>query len=438
MIPKISRGSNPVGLVKYLFGKGRHNEHSNQHLVCASGDMLAAFGLDGRPAESFARIGERFDRRYRVRASKDDPFPKDRRGKYNPERVPGKDRVWHCSLSIKAGQGILSDMEWDAIVRDYLKRMNIIQEDGRETMSWVAVRHGLSRNGNDHVHLMVQLAGDDEWYNTYDDRKHAQRSCRGMERERPELIELDRTVIDSKARFKYEEWRRWAEWKAHDEYDGVRPWDVLDPAERTRLIARVAASTMPRHHVCRVVEACAKASHSEDEFIRRVRREGFNIDPRLRKGVAKGSFDAPEQVVGYRITWRSEDGWTERFSAFDLGDDLRLASLRQDWMRDPRSKALAVQEWRASMENRPPVVSDGMERRLENLSTHDMERLIDEAFHIAKSLENKSGDEYTQAMRDGLRTFDRLRERYGLDDSIPANMMQSFVSPFENNEGVVR
>ena len=28
MIPKISRGSDPAGLVKYLFGKGRHNEHS--------------------------------------------------------------------------------------------------------------------------------------------------------------------------------------------------------------------------------------------------------------------------------------------------------------------------------------------------------------------------------------------------------------------------
>ena len=28
MIPKISRGTSPAGLVKYLFGKGRHNEHS--------------------------------------------------------------------------------------------------------------------------------------------------------------------------------------------------------------------------------------------------------------------------------------------------------------------------------------------------------------------------------------------------------------------------
>ena len=39
MIPKISRGSDPAGLVKYLFGKGRHNEHANQHLVACSDDL---------------------------------------------------------------------------------------------------------------------------------------------------------------------------------------------------------------------------------------------------------------------------------------------------------------------------------------------------------------------------------------------------------------
>lgn len=98
MIPKISRGSNPAGLVKYLFGKGRHNEHANQHLVACSDDLLESFDFDGRPGESYERIGARFDRRYHVRERKDDPFPRDRRGKHNPGRDHGKDRVWHCSL----------------------------------------------------------------------------------------------------------------------------------------------------------------------------------------------------------------------------------------------------------------------------------------------------------------------------------------------------
>ena len=188
---------------------------------------------------------------------------------------------------------------------------------------------------------------------------------------------------------------------------------------------------MPRQHVGRIVEACAKASHSEDEFIRRVRREGFSIDPRLRRGTAKTSFTDPGQVVGYRITWRSTDGWTERFNAFELGDDMRLKRLRDDWADDARSRALAVQEWRAAMENRPPFLDDGRERHLENLSTHDMERLVSEAFCIAASLNNAADDdEYRAAMREGLHTFDMLRERYGI---APEYGLWSMVASDEEN-----
>ena len=172
---------------------------------------------------------------------------------------------------------------------------------------------------------------------------------------------------------------------------------------------------MPRQYIARIVEACAKASRSEDEFIRRVRREGFSIDPRLRKGTAKDSFTDPGQVVGYRITWRSTDGWTERFNAFELGDDMRLKRLRDDWADDARSRSLAVQEWRAAMENRPPFLDDGRERHPENLSTHDMECLVSEAFAIAASLNDAAdGEEYRAVMCEGLHTFDMLRERYGL------------------------
>lgn len=417
MIPKISRGSNPAGLVRYLFGKGRHNEHTNQHLVCASGDLLASFDMDGQPVESFKRIGERFDQRYRMLEDEGDPYPPDQRGKRNPDHEHGRERVWHCSLSIRADQGVLTDQQWEDIIRDYLKRMRM-DGGGTDSVSWLAVRHGLSRNGNDHVHLIVQLATADGWINPWHDRVNAQKTCRSMERERPELVELSATTHMTRTRWTYRQWRQWAEWKAeHDWRDdhAERPWSMLTRDERARLVANVAENTMPRHTVGRLVEACAQASRSEDEFIRRVRREGLNIDPRLRKGVTKGSFDDPDQVVGYRITWRSADGWTERFTAFDLADDLRLKPLRARWRHDPRSDALAVQEWRAAMENRPPFLDDGNERRAENLTTHDMERLIDQAFAVAVSMENTDGDDYAKAMREGLRTFDRLREQYGID-----------------------
>ena len=267
--------------------------------------------------------------------------------------------------------------------------------------------------------------------NPYHDRINAQKSCRRMEKTRPELVELARSDTGTRVSWQYGQWRQWAEWKARNGYGDDEGWDALDGNERSRLVTAVAASTMPRQHVGRIVEACAKASRSEDEFIRRVRREGFSIDPRLRKGTAKDSFTDPGQVVGYRITWRSSDGWTERFNAFELGDDMRLKRLRDDWADDARSRALAVQEWRAAMENRPPFLDDGRERHLENLSTHDMERLVSEAFCIAASLNSAAdGDEYRAAMREGLHTFDMLRERYGI---APEYGLWSMVASDEEN-----
>ena len=277
MIPNIVRGSDPAGLVRYLFGKGRRNEHTDQHLVCASGDMFPSFDMDGKPAASYAEIGRRFDRRYRVRERKDDPFPPDMRGKNNPEREHGRKRVWHCSLAIKAGHGILTDQEWEAVIRDYLTRMNIIDGDDDQGVTWLAVRHGLSANGNDHVHIMVQLAADDGWINPYHDRINAQKSCRRMEKSRPELVELARSDTGTRVSWQYGQWRQWAEWKARNEYGDDEGWDALDGNERSRLVTAVAASRChantspeswrraPRHRAARTSSyaACAgKASPS--------------------------------------------------------------------------------------------------------------------------------------------------------------------------------
>ena len=143
------------------------------------------------------------------------------------------------------------------------------------------------------------------------------------------------------------------------------------------------------------------------------------IDPFLRRGTSKDDFRNPNQVTGYRITWRSKDGWVERIGAKDLSEGLRLKALRKTWMSDPRSEALAVQEWRASMENRPPFLEDGRERQPAALSTRDMERIIDEAFHAALQLKSaEDPDAYRNALKEGLHTFDMLQERYGIGTSV--------------------
>lgn len=417
MMPNITRGSDPQGLLRYLFGKGRHNEHRDQHLVGASRDMQEGFGCDGRPTKPFSELAVMFDRRYRDRLADGRTCPPDRRGgKNNPDRLDGLDRVWHCSLAIRAGEGILTDAQWESIVRDFLQRMGMTDEDG-EGVTWVAVRHGLSRNGNDHVHLVVQLAKDDGWFNPFNDRRKAQRACRAMERERDELVELGAVLDRDHIRYSYREWREWAEWKARQDYQGPTPWEDLSQDERFGLCTRVMTDTMPRYAIGRIVRACAKASRSEDEFIRRVRREGLSIDPRLRKGVGKGAFTDRSQVVGYTVTWRSADGWRERLNATDLGPDMRLRELRKTWSDNPNDSSLAVAEWRAAMENRRPAMRQGRERRLDALTTHDMSVLVDKAWRIARSIDTADGQERDRAIIAGLHEFDRILDRYGLDGS---------------------
>lgn len=437
MIPNITRGSNPAGLVRYLFGPGRRNEHRDQHLVCASGDMLDMFDLSGRPTATYEQIGRVFDRRYQRLRREGRPCPPDRSpgGKYNPEGEDGKDRVWHCSLSIPAAHGVLSDAQWEKIVTDYLTRMGIIDGPDDETASWIAVRHGLSANGNDHVHIAVQLARNDGWTNAYNDRLHAQRACRHLEKTDASLEQITRRRQLDDAPYQWSQWRRWAEWKAR--YDWIEeqgtPWDDLDGDERDRMIRawdaqpspmrrrrinHIAATTMPRMHIARLVEACAIASDTEDEFIRRVRREGLQIDPFLRKGTNTDAFQSPTQVTGYRITWRSSNGWTERCNTKDLGDGFRLKALREHWRHGPHEDALAVLEWKAAMANMPPAIHDGAERRAENLSTHDLERMIDTAFRQAMRMRDADPDDLRGIILDGIRAFDRMRDRYGVPPSI--------------------
>ena len=142
----------------------------------------------------------------------------------------------------------------------------------------LAVRHGLSANGNDHVHIMVQLAADDGWINPYRDRINAQRSCRRMEKTRPELVG-SHAPIPARA-------------SAGSTGNGVN--GRMEGAERVRRRRGMGCvgrqSEEPARHggrrlhdaapVCRPDRGGVRqASRSEDEFIRRVRREGFSIDP---------------------------------------------------------------------------------------------------------------------------------------------------------------
>ena len=152
MIAKISRGWNAGGLLRYLMGPGRFNQHSNQRVVAA---------WDGapelhQPAQNASVCG--FD----VAALSSElnapaiaaGIPLDGPGRGVGRRRRGP--IWHCSLRTAPGDPVLSDARWARVAADLLHRTGIAAQGDLGACRWVVVRHA-----DDHVHVAAMLVRQD-------------------------------------------------------------------------------------------------------------------------------------------------------------------------------------------------------------------------------------------------------------------------------------
>lgn len=320
MIPNITRGGQMGGLMVYLAGEGRSNEHEEQHLVAGDAAIMAQHGYSVLDRTSALAIAASLDAPRRafgvevIRTSKaTDPVT----GEVVTSRAAGD--VWHCSLSLRAEEGQLSDERWGAIAQDFADRMGFTEASGKAACRWVAVRHGLSTNGNDHIHIAVSLVREDGTKaTTHNDFAKAQDVCRGLERDYGlEQLESRGQGIGER---------------------GVKP------AERERA-TRTGSAEVDVYRMERTVRAAATASLDEGEFVRRLRRGGVLVRPRF----AAGRDDV---VAGYSVAVRPPAGkqpiW---YGGGRLARDLTLPRLREGWPDSPTAAQGAVDEWRATAKN---------------------------------------------------------------------------------------
>jgi hypothetical protein len=69
---------------------------------------------------------------------------------------------WHPALSTKGGgDRDLSDEEWAEVAQETVRQLGFDTGDRRVPCRWVAVRHGRSGAGNDHLHVVVKLVRED-------------------------------------------------------------------------------------------------------------------------------------------------------------------------------------------------------------------------------------------------------------------------------------
>ncbi|MBT2565080.1 relaxase/mobilization nuclease domain-containing protein [Arthrobacter sp. ISL-85] len=303
MIPNITKGTRMHGLIAYLAGPGRANEHTDPHLVAGSPSIMAWHNDDELNADAAGAIAKEIDRAHSVLGVE----------------ISGG-HVWHCSLSLRAEEGDLTDEKWAAIAQDFMDEMGFTEASGRAPAQWVAIRHGHSKAGNDHIHIAASMVREDgtKW-SSWRDFPRAQQAARDLEK-------------------KY----------GLEELSPTHSTRGLRPGER-EASARRGAPEPERRSLERKVRACATAAQDEAEFIRRLRRTGALVRPRY----ASGRDDV---VVGYSVAERPPKGgrpvW---FGGGHLAKDLALPKLRPEWHDTPQAATEAVAEWQAAARGRRPV-----------------------------------------------------------------------------------
>lgn len=300
MIPKVSRGADMPGLMAYLFGPGRHNEHVDQHVVAA---------YDGCGAESVLWQSQRGEQRRVLgearRLGHEIDYP---HARWRVDVARG--HVWHCSLSIPAEEGPLTDEQWAIAARTVVDRLGFSAASGHAPCRWAAVRHGTSTGGNDHIHIAVDLVREDGTRaSTWKD-----------------YPAVGKVATELETRFGL----------AHVE-GRIRGASLGEASRADREITarHDGPSAQPlRHRLEQRVRAVAGAQSSETEFVAQLRHDGLLVRPRWgQDGTVTGYAVAEDPGRGGRTGLRRDTGtrgpiW---FGGGTLATDLTLPRLRAGW-----------------------------------------------------------------------------------------------------------
>ena len=279
VIGKVIRGTNARGLLYYLYGPGKVNEHTDPHLVAGFSDPAELEPgrrpggspdlrrLAGLLAQPLAALGGR---------CYDKP-------------------VWHCAVRAAPEDRMLSDAEWAQVAAGIMHRVGLAPEDDELGVRWVAVRHA-----PDHIHIVATLARQDgSKPSTWNDFYRVREACLEAERRfgLRRTAPADRTAARRATR-------------AETEQAARRGW-----------------GEMPRAALRREVCTAAAGAGTEQEFFTRLQQAGALV--RLRYSTTN-----PSEVTGYAVglaRHTAKDGGVIWYGGGKLAADLTLPKLRARW-----------------------------------------------------------------------------------------------------------
>ncbi|MFF0793885.1 relaxase/mobilization nuclease domain-containing protein [Streptomyces spiralis] len=319
MIPRIhQQGSNTLGLLHYLYGKGTHEEHIDPHLVASFDGMASDPGRD--PSVTKKDLQHLLDHPLSL---------------LDAGQRPDK-HVWHCSVRAAPDDPILSDEQWGDIARRMVAATGIDPGDGAGCR-WAAVRHA-----DDHIHIIATLIREDgRRPNHHRSGKRAQAECRLIEKE----LGLHQVAPG----------------------DGTAAKRATS-AERHKA-ERTGRERPAREELRETVRRAVAGATSEEEFFDRLVAAGLLI----RKRIAPSG-----DLLGYKVALPDDRNGEKEpvfYAGSTLAPDLSLPRIRERWTLP--SEAASADGSRPEQPVLPDVTGPAFARRRASAATWQALLIID-------------------------------------------------------------
>jgi len=345
VITKMQRGTRTRGLVEYLFGPGRAEEHTNQRIVAA---WDPAWEGITHPDEV---------QRALLTAEVDAPV------KRMPEVAKPAEHVYHVSISNHGEDRNLSDEEWATVARAVADKLGLTGTDTEEGVRWFAVHHGAASGDRDHIHFVATLVREDGRGIYLNKDKLALREVAKEMAARFGLAVRTRDPGAGQRDLSRPELAAIQDLEQEQALDTVKAatneGGPQQKPDRTGGAGAVVGSgapvEVPRRRLERAVRAAATAASTEAQWLARLGELGVAVEPRWARG--------GDRVVGYRVTLadppREQAGskavW---FGGGKLAHDLTLPALRAGWTRagDPATA------WRRARTAAPAPTEAGLDK----------------------------------------------------------------------------
>lgn len=284
----VKPGKNVTGVLYYLFGKGRRDEHVNPHLAGgwehpASLEPPVHLDRNGKEVRDFRRLVGLLEQ------------PVAAIGKRAPDLY-----VWHCVLRAAPEDTDLGDGAWHDVTARIMDRTGLsVLGHEHEGVRWIAVHHG-----DNHVHIVATLARQDGRRASINNLYwRISEALRDIERE------YGLRVL------------------AHDKTADKAPAQ----AEMAKA-GRAGRAGTARAKLRRIVQAAAAGARTDSEFFAAIEARGALARPRwstTREGEITGySVALPGDTTadgrgGQRLVW---------YGGGKLAPDLTLPRLRRRWV----------------------------------------------------------------------------------------------------------